>query len=134
MKNRTWPDSSLYEEDNPTKYFVSYKYAKFRSLILETSNLINKKDLSRKINNDVIRRWGALYLDTTSSCVTVTLKKLFDNNDHATANSVRKRYLLSITRGLTEKDVMKYQQNDGYKNECLELRDEILNWYGLLYC
>ena len=25
-----------------------------------------------------------------------------------------------------------YQQNDGYKNECLELRDEILNWYGLL--
>ena len=134
MKIDTWPliPVIVCEEDNPTKYFVSYKYAKFRSLILETSNLINKKDLSRKINNDVVRRWGALYLDTTSSCVTVTLKKLFDNNDHATANSVRKRYLLSITRGLTEKDVMKYQQNDGYKNECLELRDEILNWYGLL--
>ena len=73
---------------------------------------------------------GALYLDTTSSCVTVTLKKLFDNNDHTTANSVRKRYLLSITwfNGKGEED----QQNDGYKNECLELRDEILNWYGLL--
>ena len=87
MKIDTWPliPVIVCEEDNPTKYFVSYKYAKFRSLILETSNLINKKDLSRKINNDVIRRWGDLYLDTTSSCVTVTLKKLFDNNDHATA-------------------------------------------------
>ena len=34
-------------------------------------------------------------------------------------------------RGFTEKDV-KYQQKGDYKNKCLELRDEILNWYGLL--
>ena len=104
----------------------------FEALLLETNNLIDKKDLSRRVNNDVVRRWGALYLDTTSSCVTDTLKKLFDNNDHTTANSVRKRYLLSITRGFTEKDAIKYQQKGDYKNKCLELRDEILNWYGLL--
>ena len=54
MKIDIWPliPVIVSKDDNPTKYFVSYKYAKFRSLLLETNNLINKKDLSRRVNND----------------------------------------------------------------------------------
>ena len=133
----TWPlIPILLNGSNDGKYFVSYKYGKLRSLLMKTDKAICKNEQKSIINHDLLSKWGALYIDKSSTCITGSLLEIFDVHKHNTANFVLQRFLSSIAFGLTLQDIPGLDNNERMSetewNNCLELRDEMLKWHGML--